>query len=237
VQVLEVESGAEGAGWSGAFDDRWHSTEAFQNPFRDEFRDGLVAYLKTRGFEVRSSAPLRIRVSLDGFEGWRRIREKGGDLVGSATILLAGHPVAQKRLFESLSYRDDDSEVRGFTREFGVRVRFDTVIFFRLWLSFYKSIAALLLENAEQVVANSVPLAPATGASPARNPEAEAARGHGVLNIESEPPEAEIFLEGNLIGTTPAREVRLPAGDYTIVLRREGSRTWSGKLWFSREPP
>ncbi len=43
--------------------------------------------------------------------------------------------------------------------------------------------------------------------------------------IESEPSGADVLIDGNLVGTTPA-QVRLPAKALTLRLERQGFQPW-----------
>ena len=49
------------------------------------------------------------------------------------------------------------------------------------------------------------------------------------VDIESEPGNAEIYIDGKLIGTTPL-EYRLAAGTYKIELTRAGYKPWTREL-------
>jgi hypothetical protein len=149
VNVRRVDSQAPQSGWNGILDDRWHSSEAFRGSYRDEFRDGLVEYLRMRGFSIGDTQEaIDIRVTLDQFEGRKRIRNDGGDLRGGVTLLQNGSTIGMAPLFESFSYRDGNDERRSFGRQYTLKeVSFDTVIFYRLSLSFYSAIAEALLDH------------------------------------------------------------------------------------------
>jgi hypothetical protein len=53
---------------------------------------------------------------------------------------------------------------------------------------------------------------------------------YGLVTITSRPQEAEIILDGVLIGRTPANKLKLEAGDYTLELRKPGYTTWKRKV-------
>jgi hypothetical protein len=231
VEILEIESLATG-GWNGAFDDRWHSAEAFRKPFRIEFREGLAAYLSSRGFVIGSDGTrMRLRVSLDRFEGRKRFHNDGGDLEGTVTLLAEDGVVASKRLFESLSYRDQDNEKRAFRKDFQTHVSFDTVLFFRLSLGLYRSIESFLLqakysaEHAKKDASPDTDSPVVTSHSVATVP-----RKFGIVTIESEPEMAEILLDHQLLGTTPATELRIPVGSYSLIVRKNGYREWEREI-------
>ena len=149
VNVRRVDSHAPESGWSGLFDDRWHSSEAFRGAYREEFREGLVEYLRMRGFSISDSEDaIEVKVSLDQFEGRKRIRNDGGDLRGTVTLVRNGMSIGTAPLFESLNYRDGNKERRSFAREYQIKeVPFDTVIFYRLSLSLYSAIEETLMDH------------------------------------------------------------------------------------------
>jgi hypothetical protein len=60
-------------------------------------------------------------------------------------------------------------------------------------------------------------------------PPAPTAPRKVAVEIESEPGNAEIYIDGKLIGTTPL-EYRLAAGTYKIELTRVGYRPWTRDL-------
>src|SRR5215813_5476577 len=61
------------AGRKGDLDDRWDSSDAFRGAYTEEFYDGLVYYLKSRGFKLSpSKGAVVARVYIDGFTGRKR---------------------------------------------------------------------------------------------------------------------------------------------------------------------
>lgn len=195
-----------------AIDDRWHGNEAFLGPFREEFRQGLVAYLEALGFVISSEQPQRwLQVSLDHFEGRKRFHTDGGDLRGSVTLRRGQEVIASKQLSESLNYRDAADQRLQFGEQFGVQVRFDTVLFFRLSHSFYRGIGSFLHEYCD-----ALPLPK----------EAASGTQSGFLTIESSPSNTEVFLDGKLIGVTPIYELRLATGEHSLLLRKRGFKNW-----------
>ena len=53
----------------------------------------------------------------------------------------------------------------------------------------------------------------------------------GSLNVESRPADAQVFLDGTLVGTTPFVSDRIPAGSHAIRLERDGYRRWVASVW------
>src|SRR5262249_33102042 len=131
------------AGRKGDLDDRWDSSDAFRGAYTEEFYDGLVYYLKSRGFKLSpSKGAVVARVYIDGFTGRKRSGEYGGDLKGTLVLRLNGKEIGQLPLSESIDYRDDSQERRAFAKEFSLeKVSFSTVLFYNLTVGFYNSIA------------------------------------------------------------------------------------------------
>jgi CRISPR/Cas system-associated exonuclease Cas4 (RecB family) len=80
----------------------------------------------------------------------------------------------------------------------------------------------VLLRNAEGTYQerHRVIVAPDATVELVATPPAEAR-----LAIDSTPPGAEVLLDGQPIGVTPLRDVRLAAGEHALTLRREGHRS------------
>jgi PEGA domain-containing protein len=222
---------AEGEGWNGSLDDRWHSSDAFRGGYAEEFRDGLSTYLKARGFELGTSKEaLQVRVSIDRFIGRKRTADYGGELKGTLVLRLNGKEVGRKALFASLSYQDESSECPAFAKQFGLpEVNFPTVLFYRLTASFYASIAEGILEVGSDLNPSQPPSSPQT---PPSSPQTASSEGGktGLLTIESDPDTAEIYLDSRLVATTPAKRLRLSVGNHVITLKKAGFADWVREL-------
>ena len=55
---------------------------------------------------------------------------------------------------------------------------------------------------------------------------AELVKENGTLHVDSEPSEAYVYVDGQLVGRTPL-EVALPVGEHTIVVKKEGYETYT----------
>jgi formylglycine-generating enzyme required for sulfatase activity len=49
----------------------------------------------------------------------------------------------------------------------------------------------------------------------------------GSLSVQSNPPDAQWFLDGNLIGTTPGKKEKIEQGQHQILLKLDGYEQWS----------
>lgn len=78
--------------------------------------------------------------------------------------------------------------------------------------------------------------APATATAPAPAAAGTAAAStadRGIYTIESTPPSAEVYVDGEFVGSTPM-EHSLPAGRHQIELRKKGFTNWS--RWLTVAP-
>ena len=186
--------------------------------------DGLTYYLKARGFNLSTSKEaMQVRVTIDRFNGRRRIHDDGGDLKGTLVLRLYGKEILKKPLFESLSYTDESSECQAFAKQLGLpEVQFPTVLFYRLTASFYASIAQGILDAGSEL-GSPEPSPPAKTAPPE-------GKETGLLTIESDPDTAEIYLDSRLVATTPAKHLRLSVGNHVITLKKAGFADWVREL-------
>ena len=56
----------------------------------------------------------------------------------------------------------------------------------------------------------------------------------GGLDVESRPPDAQVFLDGMLVGTTPFASARITAGRHEIRLERDGYQRWQSSVTIVR---
>jgi hypothetical protein len=76
--------------------------------------------------------------------------------------------------------------------------------------------------------ATSAPSAAVTSGGTASSPAST--EGRGVFAIESTPPGAEVYVDGEFVGTTPMAEHGLTTGKHEIELRKKGFATWKRQL-------
>jgi formylglycine-generating enzyme required for sulfatase activity len=53
----------------------------------------------------------------------------------------------------------------------------------------------------------------------------------GTLLVQSSPPGAQWFLDGNLAGVTPGKKADVEQGDHLVVLKMDGFEQWSKTVW------
>jgi len=69
---------------------------------------------------------------------------------------------------------------------------------------------------------------------PTAQPIAEAKAEYGSLRVQSTPPGARIYLDGNDVGTTPGMLGKLEIGEYNIVIVKDGYSSFSQTVRVSR---
>jgi len=95
-----------------------------------------------------------------------------------------------------------------------------------------------VMEERRVVVSTSRPaqsltleLAPVrTAASSRPPPPASPERFVGALAVDSRPTGAKVFMDGNLVGTTPMALPSVPVGSHAIRLEHDGYRHWSSSV-------
>jgi hypothetical protein len=101
---------------------------------------------------------------------------------------------------------------------------------------FLEALTARLANTTASAADASAPAEQATSAaSVAATPGGTAAasgstQGGGVFAIESTPPGAEVYVDGDFVGTTPIAEHSLPMGKHDIELRKKGFAPWKRQL-------
>jgi hypothetical protein len=68
---------------------------------------------------------------------------------------------------------------------------------------------------------------------PRKAPPTETVR----VAIESDPPGADVSVDGAFVGNTPLPDFRLTPGQHDIELRKPGFATWVRRLTVARETP
>ena len=74
---------------------------------------------------------------------------------------------------------------------------------------------------------------PSTGGSPPAGPEVEISS----VSIESQPSDADVFIDGAFVGNTPLPNYGLSAGDHEIEVSKSGFKKWTRRLRISPGVP
>jgi hypothetical protein len=76
-------------------------------------------------------------------------------------------------------------------------------------------------------IAKFQPTAPAS--APAQGAVASSLNANGKLQVESDPPGADIELDGSFVGNTPS-DVEVTEGEHTVSVKKTGFKDWERKL-------
>lgn len=97
------------------------------------------------------------------------------------------------------------------------------------WSKTERSAFEWVVESADDAAqkASSGPAGPS--AAPAATAVA-ATEGHGVFGIESTPAGADVYVNGDFVGTTPIPEHRLATGRHQVELKKKGYAVWTRNL-------
>jgi len=73
--------------------------------------------------------------------------------------------------------------------------------------------------------------------APDSRPRAPAADEFSTADFESDPPDAEVHVDGFLIGMTPLKGYRLPPGQHAVVIDKRGYVLWARNMVFNPGSP
>ncbi|MGA8765660.1 MAG: PEGA domain-containing protein [Candidatus Acidiferrales bacterium] len=79
-----------------------------------------------------------------------------------------------------------------------------------------------------ETIAHEGPLRPATSSS-FRSEESEAQQQIGSVTVASDPPGADIYVDGKFVGQTPST-IRLASGPHRVEVKSEGKHGWERDL-------
>lgn len=203
-------------------DDRVNADAAFNAPFAESLREGIAWYLSQRGLRVlKTGADLRFTGVIDSYEGWKGWGHWGADVHLRVKLFRGTHLVLSEDLRSFLKYSDDqdvEAEERPKYAAHNLSARFGEILFTRVGIDLSEKFITLMREKADVV---SSPDAPPTQAEMASK---------GKLSIESSAPNAEVFVDGKLIGTTPIAELPLAAITHVIEIRKHGFAPWKREV-------
>jgi len=53
---------------------------------------------------------------------------------------------------------------------------------------------------------------------------------YGIITFQSAPDGAEVYLQNNLIGTTPVSQLKLEKGTYAVTVKMSGYQDWTRQI-------
>jgi hypothetical protein len=195
-------------------DDRLDADAVFDRPFAEALHAGLVWYLERHGVQVVEDEPdLRMSGVLVDYEGWRRPGRWGAG-VSLRARLYQGHKVLiTDTLRSAITYPHEAAAVSS-----GSRMTPQQALFSRLGLHLAEQLLDLIRRAAPPAARDNVPR------SAARSLE------RGVLTVAASVENAEVFLDGALVGTTPLVDLILAAGPHDLEVKKEGFRSWKRRI-------
>jgi len=198
--------------------DRMHADEAFNRPFTESVREAMTWYLKQRGLHtVDHGGDLRCTGSIDSYEGWRGWGHWGVDLHMTLKFFRGTQLVLTDDLHSFLKYRSDNDvrdEERPKYRARDLDVEFSEILFTRIGVDLSEKLIALLKEKAGTLATFGDEQAQAAVGSPGR------------LSVDATTPNAEVLVDGQLVGTTPVVELILPVRTHALEIRKHGFKPW-----------
>ena len=200
-------------------DDRIEADETFDRPFVEALREGMSWYMSERGLRVvEEGEDLRLLATIMAYEGDKGWWEWGVDMTLAIRLRReSGEPIIGE-LRSALMYEDPNKVRNEFKKKYkaqGLYLRyFREILLTQIAIDLSEKLITLIVERVEH---------PAHSFTPASKPTSE---GQGVITIDSSVANAEVLMDGVLIGTTPIRDARLPAGLHVIEIRKRGFEPW-----------
>lgn len=206
-------------------DDRMDADSAFDQRFVLALKEGMSWYLSQRGLRVvEKDEDLRVVANITAYEGWKGWGHWGVEMQVDFKFFHGDVLVLQEPLKSYLKYSDDEDVVREERPKYrasGLRVTFSEILFTRVGIDLSEKFISMMKERSPVLLAPS-PVTRKTLASQAGH-EADT---RGSITIEASVDNAEVLLDGALIGMVPIREVLLSSGEHTLEVRKRGFLPW-----------
>src|SRR5688572_23998798 len=213
--------------------DRLDADAAFDVPFTQALRDGLAWYLRERGVRVvEDGADLRMSAAVEGYEGFRRPGRWGARVALRTRLYQDKRVLGTESMQALVLYRfqiDAENQARPSYRKKGLQpAAAEQVLFARIGLDLGGKMIAMLKKDAPPGL--SAPSAPPASPDDAGIAVVRRTLERGVITIESSVDHAEVFLDGQLVGTTPLIDLSLSAGPHTLEIRSSGYQPWKRQI-------
>jgi PEGA domain-containing protein len=197
-------------------DDRLNADQAFRRPFIEALRDGMSWYLAERGLRVVTSGEdLRLSGTIKRYEGSRGWGDWAVDIDLGFKVFRGTERLPSIDLNSFLKYSDDHEVQRQEQPKYaaqGQTVTFLEVIFTRVGMDLCEKLIANLKERDPERASVE--------------PVGSVSAGRGSLSIDSTASNAEVRIDGRLVGTVPLVNLPLPAGEHAIEVRKKGFKPW-----------
>jgi hypothetical protein len=199
-------------------DDRMNADAAFHGPFLENLKEGMSWYLARRGLRiVNPGGDLRLVGTIEYYEGWKGWGHWGVDVRLQVKLFRGADSVAEGNLRSFLKYSDDEEVEDQEKPKYASRrlnVSFPEILFTRVGMDLSEKLISLMKEQV------------GTRAAHERSAPGASAQARGRITILADVPNAEVWVDGKLIGTAPLEDLTLPAVPHSIEVRKNGFRTW-----------
>ncbi len=201
-------------------DDRLNADAAFDRPFTEALQQGMTWYLAQRGMRVvPTGEDLRLVGTIERYEGFKGWGHWGVEITLGFKVFRGGERLPSISLHSLLKYSDNDEVQDQEQPKYegqGLSVSFREVLFTRIGVDLCEKLIDGLKEREAQL------------AAPAPTGAATTARGS--ISIDATAPNAEVRIDGQLVGTVPLVNVPPPAGEHSIEVSKKGFKIWKEEV-------
>jgi len=201
-------------------DDRLNADDVYGVPFTEALQAGMSWYLQERGLRVVSSdEDLRLVGMIESYAGDKGWGDWGVEIGVGFKVFHGTERRPSIDLHSLLKYSDDD-EVRAQEKPKykvqGLTVSFPEVLFTRIGIDLCEKLIDALKERGPYLIGES--------------PGVSEAVERGSISIDATAVNAEVRIDGQLIGTVPLDDIPLPAGQHAIQVRKKGFKIWQEEI-------
>lgn len=201
-------------------DDRLNADEAFDQPFLQALKDGMEWYLTQRGVRVvESDEDLRIAGVIESYEGFKGWGHWGVDVTLGLKLFRGGEKVQSLSIHSLLKYSSDKEvqlQEEPKYKAQGLSVTFQEVLFTRVGIDICEKLIDGLKEGQTHLTS------PVSGGNETKR--------QGSISIDASVPNAEVRVDGQLVGTVPLSGLPLPEGHHLIEVSKKGYKAWKNDV-------
>lgn len=197
-------------------DDRLNPDAAFDRPFTEALQQGMSWYLAQRGLRVVTEGEeLRLAGTVEKYEGFKGWGHWGVDVTLGFKMFRGTERLPSMPLHSLLKYSDDgdveDQEQPKYKGQ-DLSVSFSEVLFTRIGIDLCEKLIDSLKEREAQLTTSAI--------------AGSVTAPRGTISIDASIPNAEVRVDGQLVGTVPLVDVPLAEGHHSIEVRKRGFKAW-----------